>query len=171
MIGTVEKDLIDELQNDWARQRPDLDARAMGVVLRIQALAKILGEQAAQRLQAYGLHWWQYDVLSTLRRQGKPFVMPATQLADTAMLTSGAMTNRIDRLESDGLVRRLKDDEDRRRVLVQLTRKGHRLVENASEARFEAATEALRDLTFEQRRALSDLLRLVITSQPGPGDS
>lgn len=171
MIGTVEKDLIDELQKDWARQRPDLDARPMGVVLRIQALAKILGDQAAQRLQAYGLHWWQYDVLSALRRQGEPFVMPATRLADTAMLTSGAMTNRIDRLESDGLVRRLKDEKDRRRVLVQLTRKGLKLVEQASEARFEAANEALQNLTSVQRRKLSDLLRLVVTSQTGPDDA
>ena len=164
----MEKDLIDELQRDWAKQRPDLDARPMGVVLRIQALAKLFGDQAAQRLQAFDLHWWQYDVLSALRRQGKPFAMPATRLAETAMLTSGAMTNRIDRLESEGLVRRVKDDGDRRRVLVQLTRKGHKRVEQASEARFEVATEALRNLTSGQRRTLSDLLRLVLASQSGP---
>jgi DNA-binding MarR family transcriptional regulator len=171
MIGTVEKDLIDELQKDWALERPDLDARPMGVVLRIQALAKILGDQAAERLQEFGLQWWQYDVLSALRRQGMPFVMPATQLAETAMLTSGAMTNRIDRLETEGLVRRLEDKEDRRRVLVQLTRKGHKLVEKASEARFEAATGALRNLTSVQRRRLSDLLRLVMMSQAGSGEA
>lgn len=162
----MSKDSIDQLQEDWARQRPDLDVRPMGVVLRIQTLAKILGDQAALRLQQFNLQWWQYDVLATLRRQGDPFSMPATKLADTTMLTSGAMTNRIDHLEAAGLVRRLKDPDDRRRVLVQLTRKGLGLVDKASEARFEAALEALDGLTPQQVRQLSDLLRHVMITQP-----
>lgn len=160
------KDSIDQLQQDWAQQRPDLDVRPMGVVTRIQALAKILGDQAASRLQQFGLQWFQYDVLATLRRQGEPFCMAATKLADTTMLTSGAMTNRIDHLEAAGLVRRLKDPDDRRRVLVQLTGKGLRLVDRASEARFEAALEALEGLTPGQVRTLSALLRRVMVSQP-----
>ncbi len=162
----MSKDSIDQLQEDWARQRPDLDVRPMGVVLRIQTLAKILGDQAALRLQQFNLQWWQYDVLATLRRQGEPFCMPATKLADTTMLTSGAMTNRIDHLEAAGLVRRLKDPDDRRRVLVQLTRKGLGLVDRASEARFEAALEALEGLTPQQVQQLSDLLRHVMITQP-----
>ena len=81
------------------------------------------------------------------------------------MLTSGAMTNRIDRLEEEGLVRRLKDDADRRKVLVQLTEKGLRLIENATEARFETAMDALESLSARQRNALSDLLRMVLMSQ------
>jgi len=161
----VGKDIIDQLQTDWGQQRPDLDPGPMGVVLRIQALARMLGDQAAQCLQQFNLQWWQYDVLSTLRRQGKPFMMTATRLADSAMLTSGAMTNRIDRLESEGLVRRQTDPGDRRRVLVQLSKKGLKLVEKASEARFEAASEALEGLTAAQRKTLSDLLRLVIRRQ------
>lgn len=161
----MEKDIIDQLQTDWGQQRPDLDAGPMGVVLRIQALARILGDQAALRLQQFNLHWWQYDVLSVLRRQGKPFTMAATRLADSAMLTSGAMTNRIDHLESEGLVRRLNDPDDRRRVLVQLTKKGLKLVEKASEARFEAANEALDNLSASQRNTLNDLLRLVFNHQ------
>ncbi len=165
MISSVNKDLIDELQSDWNQQRPDLDPEPMGVVLRIQALAKILGDQTAARLQEFDLQWWQYDVLSTLRRQGEPFVLAATELADFSMLTSGAMTNRIDRLEEEGLVRRRKDDEDRRRVLVQLTRKGLKLIEGATEARFEAAMDALDGLNTRQRESLSNLLRLVLTAQ------
>ncbi len=165
MISSVNKDLIDELQRDWSQQRPDLDPEPMGVVLRIQALAKILGDQTASRLQEFDLQWWQYDVLSTLRRQGDPFVLAATELADCSMLTSGAMTNRIDRLEKEKLVRRLKDDEDRRRVLVQLTQKGLKLIEGATEARFEAAMDALEGLSSRQRESLSNLLRLVLTAQ------
>lgn len=159
------KDIIDELQSDWIKQRPDLDPEPMGVVLRIQALAKILGDQTAEKLQNFDLQWWQYDVLSTLRRQGAPFIMAATELAETSMLTSGAMTNRIDRLEKEQLVRRIKDDNDLRRVLVQLTKKGLKLIEGATEARFESAMEALEALSREQRESLSSLLRLVLTTQ------
>jgi len=159
------KDAIDELQNDWGTQRPDLNTEPMGVVLRIQALAKILGDQTAVTLQTFDLQWWQYDVLSSLRRQGKPFIMTATELADSAMLTSGAMTNRIDRLEEGGLVRRIRDDNDGRRVLVQLTNEGISLVEEATEARFETAEDALDSLSTQQRDALSDLLRLLLKNQ------
>jgi DNA-binding MarR family transcriptional regulator len=165
MIRLVSRDTIDELQADWSEQRPDLDPEPMGVVLRIQALAKILGDRAAARLQEYDLQWWQYDVLSTLRRQGEPFTLAATELADITMLTSGAMTNRIDRLEEEGLVRRRKDAEDRRKVLVELTPKGLKLIDSAAEARFEAAMDALDNLSPHQRVALSDLLRLVLTAQ------
>ena len=164
MIRLVTRDTIDDLQDDWSEQRPDLDPEPMGVVLRIQALAKILGEQAAARLQEYDLQWWQYDVLSTLRRQGEPYTLPATELADITMLTSGAMTNRIDRLEEQGLVRRRDDPGDRRKVLVALTPRGLELIDDAAEVRFDAAMEALEGLSPRQRSALSDLLRLVLTA-------
>ena len=120
----MRKDIIDALRKDWNEERPDLDSEAMGVVLRIHALDRILGEQVAARLQEFALQWWQYDVLSALRRQGKPYRMAATELAEASMLTSGAMTNRIDRLQAEGLVRRVRDRADRRRVLVELSEKG-----------------------------------------------
>ena len=163
----AKRDIIDELQSDWNKQRPDLNPEPLGIVLRIQALAKILADQTEERLQSFDLQWWQYDVLSALRRQGEPFIMAATDLADSAMLTSGAMTNRIDHLEQDQLVRRIKDENDLRRVLVQLTRKGLALIEEATEARFDSATEALESLGDEQRESLSELLRLMLATQEG----
>lgn len=165
IIAVMIRDIIDDLQNEWSVQRPDLNLEPIGVVLRIQALAKILGNQTAARLQEFDLQWWQYDVLSTLRRQGKPFIMAATELAASTMLTSGAMTNRIDRLEMENLVRRIKDDNDGRRVLVQLTKKGLNLVEEATEARFETAMGALESLSGPQRESLNSLLRMVLTAQ------
>ena len=161
----MKKDMIDDLQEDWSDQRPDLNTKSMGVVLRIQALAKILGEQTAQRLDEYDLQWWQYDVLSTLRRQGYPYRMAATELADAVMLTSGAMTNRIDRLEQAGLISRVADAEDRRRVLVELTRSGLKLIEDAAETRFQSAAEAIACLDDRQKSQLSDLLRTVLLAQ------
>ena len=91
--------------------------------------------------------------------------MTATELADSARLTSGAMTNRIDRLEEDRLVRRIRDDNDRRRVLVQLTNEGISLVEEATKARFETAGDSLDSLSPQQKNTLSDLLRIVLTNQ------
>lgn len=158
----MKKDMIDELQEDWIDQRPDLDTEAMGVVLRIQALAKILADQTAQRLDEYDLQWWQYDVLATLRRQGKPYRLAATELADAVMLTSGAMTNRLDRLEESGMISRVADKGDRRRVLVQLTGKGLELIEDAAETRFQSATDALACLSSDQESQLSGLLRRVL---------
>jgi DNA-binding MarR family transcriptional regulator len=163
----MSKDIIDQLQEDWSLQRPDLDTAAMGVVLRIQALDKIFGDQAAARLQQFGLYWWQYDVLSALRRQGPPFELAATELAEAGMLTSGAMTNRIDRLEQTGLVRRLHDSRDRRRVLVQLTEAGIERVDLATRARFETAAAALACLGARQRQQLSNLLRRLLLAQEG----
>ena len=157
--------MIDDLQEDWSDQRPDLKTEAMGVVLRIQALAKILGDQTARRLDEHDLQWWQYDVLATLRRQGEPYRMAATELADAMMLTSGAMTNRIDRLEEFGLISRVADEEDRRRVLVQLTVKGLKLIESAAEIRFQSATDAIACLNRQQTSQLSNLLRVVLLAQ------
>lgn len=161
----MRKDRIDDVQEDWSGERPDLDAEAMGVVLRIQALAKVLADQTAERLDEYDLQWWQYDVLAALRRQGEPYRMAATELADAVMLTSGAMTNRLDRLEESGLIRRVDDEEDRRRVLVQLTGEGLALIEQAAETRFQSATDALAGLSDRQKSQLSDLLKRVLLDQ------
>lgn len=167
MLNGMPRDIIDELLEDWLEQRPDLDAAALGVVLRIQALEKLLGDQAAERLMEFGLHWWQYDVLSALRRQGEPYVLAASELADAGMLSSGAMTNRIDRLEDSGLVRRMNDPGDRRRVLVQLTARGRALVDRATVARFETAEAALAGLGARERKQLSDSLRRLLLAQDG----
>jgi DNA-binding MarR family transcriptional regulator len=159
-------DMIDALQSDWSEQRPDLDSERMAVVLRIQALARILGNQAEASLDHHGLQWWQYDVLSALRRQGEPHTMSSSELADAGMLTSGAMTNRIDRLEEEGLVSREGDPQDRRRILIRLTQHGLERVERAIEARFNTADAALDSLTAAKRDTLNGLLReLLLANQ------
>jgi DNA-binding MarR family transcriptional regulator len=165
MLAAMHKDIIDEVQADWHDQRPDLDPEPVAIVLRIQALAKILVQQAEVSLDEFGLQWWQYDVLSALRRQGEPYALGASELADAVMLSSGAMTNRIDRLEAAGLVNRTPGTGDRRRVRVQLTGRGLKLIESATGARFEAAMTSLEMLSDGQRRELSDLLRRVLQEQ------
>ncbi len=156
------EDQIDETLLDWATQRPDLDTTGLGAVLRLQLLSKILLEQLTEQLATFGLEWWEYDVLAALRRQGSPYQMPAMEIAEKTRISPGAMTNRIDRLEVEALVARVEDPADRRRVLVQLTRKGRGLTDRATEARFAAAAEALQCLTEKQRKELDESLRLLV---------
>jgi DNA-binding MarR family transcriptional regulator len=160
--AAMRRDMVDHIQNDWDEQRPDLDATPLGVVLRLQALTKLLGERTASRLEKYDLQWWQYDVLAALRRQGEPFTMSASELVEANMLTSGSMTHRIDRLERLGLVERTHDPTDMRRVLVRLTDAGLGVVNEAARARFDTAGKALRGLSADELATLNRLLRKVL---------
>ena len=155
----MNQDPICDLQLAWNQERPDLDPTGVGVVLRVQHLARVLGDQVAATLHSFGLEWWEYDVLSALRRQGVPFELLASELARETMVSSGAMTNRVDQLAERNLVSRHDDPRDRRRVIVRLTPTGLEAVEQATEARFDAADDALADFSAADRRALDGLLR------------
>ena len=134
-------DQVDQLLRDWNAEIPGLDYTALGVVVRIQLLGKLMQRSAEQALRPLKLKLWEYDVLSALRRKGKPYEQPATELARLTMLTSGAMTNRIDRLEAKGLVERTTDPHDRRGVNVRLTKRGLRTIDQAIQTRLEAARQ------------------------------
>ena len=161
----MDKDQVDEVLKDWAAERPDLDNGSLGIVLRLQFLAKRFLEQVTAELSSLGLEWWEYDVLSALRRQGEPYRMPATSLAEESRLSAGAMTHRIDRLENKKLVTRTTDDQDRRRVIVQLTKSGKTLIDQATEARFAAAEQALETLSTTEHKQLGNTLRKLLLSQ------
>ena len=164
----MNKDIVDKLLSQWADERPNLDTLALGIVVRIQVLAKLLQQRTDAALRAHDLKHWEYDVLSVLRRQGKPYELPATDIADAALLTSGAMTTRIDGLESRGLVRRRSSGSDRRSVLVSLTSKGKSLVDESIQTRLDDANEVLDELTPSNRRLLTDLLREVVSGLDVP---
>ena len=164
----MKTDIVDELISQWAEEHPKLDTLALGIVVRIQVLAKLLQQRSDAALRAHDLKHWEYDVLSVLRRQGEPFELPATDIANAAMLTSGAMTTRIDGLESRGLVRRRSSGSDRRSVLVALTSKGKSLVDEAIQTRLDDANEVLAELTPSNRRLLTDLLREVVSGLDVP---
>ena len=165
----MENDRVDDVLSDWAGERPDLESDALGIVLRIQTLAKTLADQVNEVLTSLDLEWWEYDVLATLRRQGEPFRMAATGMAEDMMLSPGAMTNRIDRLERRGLVERIEDPDDRRKVLVQLSAEGLSLVDSASESRFASARSALENLSTAQQNQLDGLLRRMVLAQEASG--
>jgi DNA-binding MarR family transcriptional regulator len=166
----MDSDPIDGLIAQWKVERPDLDATPMGVAGRILRLAVRLERRVGATLSGFGLTLWQFDVLATLRRSGEPYRLSPTQLMHEVMLSSGAMTNRIDRLESKGLVRRRPQPTDRRSVQIELTAKGKQLVDRAVAARFDEAREVAGLLSSRERATLERSLRnLLLPLEEGAG--
>ncbi len=165
----MKKDVVDKILDQWSGERPDLDTTSLGVVIRVMTLYRSFSRQAARALEPLELELWQYDVLSALRRQGKPYKLPATRLARETDLSSGAMTNRIDRLETRGLVRRKPDPDDRRGVHVSLTAKGRKLIDKAIQHRLDSAQDSLQALSAAQQRELARLLRAAVLAAPDDG--
>jgi DNA-binding MarR family transcriptional regulator len=154
-------DAVDDILEQWAEERPELDPASLGVVIRVMSLYRTFHRQATAALHPLGLELFEYDVLSALRRQGWPFQLSATALARETGLSTGAMTNRIDKLEARGLVVRSPGKNDRRSVVVSLSREGRRLIDAAIQLRLEAADDSLEGITQAERRRLADLLRKV----------
>src|ERR1700752_5060319 len=141
-----ERDEVDDLVAAWRRQRPDLDVAPLQVLSRVSRLARHLDIARRGAFAEHGLESWEFDVLSALRRQGPPFQLSPGALLRATLVTSGTMTNRIDRLASSGLVRRRPDPQDKRGVLVQLTDRGGVV-----------ADAALADLLAYERELLAGL--------------
>ena len=163
------QDAIDDILDQWSEERPELDTAPLGIVVRVMTLYRSFSRDATRALEPLGLELWEYDVLAALRRQGKPFTLPATRLARETELSSGAMTNRIDRLEDRGLVARETDKEDRRSILVTLTAEGRKIIDEAISHRLDAARISLGNLKASERRELADLLRRVVLSSERDG--
>jgi DNA-binding MarR family transcriptional regulator len=155
----VEGDHVDEILRQWGRERPDVDVSAMAIIGRISRLERLIGVRLDQVFEAHGLEAWEFDVLATLRRSGSPFELSAGKLLDAMMITSGTMTNRIDRLEHRGFVRRGKDPADGRVVLVALTPAGRRRVDAALVAHAANELDIISSLSQRDRDALTRVLR------------
>ncbi len=152
-------DAVDRAVEGWMRERPDLDPKAMEVVDRIQRIASLLAGGATAALAPLDLGRPGYAVLAALLRAGEPYELTPTELTRAALLTSGAMTHRIDRLEEAGLVRRVRPEEgDRRSIRIRLTEEGRTLVDEAAPLRFAAAEKAVRRLSRRELAILRGLL-------------
>lgn len=158
------QDRIDRILAQWKRERPDLNTRAMGLVGRIQRAAAALRPRLDDTHGLSGLQGESFDVLASLRRSGRPYQLSPTQLYREMMLTSGAMTNRIDRLENAGLVSRRPDPQDRRGTLVRLTAKGKALVDAATSGHVANEERLLAVLSEREQLQLADLLRKLLLS-------
>lgn len=163
----MKTDAVDDILDQWSDQRPELETDSLGVVIRVTSLSRAFLRQATDALAPLDLELFEYDVLSALRRQGRPYALPATGLAKETGLSSGAMTNRIDKLESRGLVTRKAHKRDRRAVIVSLTADGRKAIDEAIKLRLNAADESLQGLSDRERHNLAALLRKVrLTGTP-----
>ena len=156
-------DLIDRMNEQWKAVRPDLDPSPLEVVGRVIVLAQHLERSVNESLAAHGLTLGQFDILATLRRQPDGRLTP-TQLLRSVVLSSGGMTNRLDRLEDAGWIRREADPEDRRGVVVALTAAGRKLIDVATDTRFAEARQSLPPLDAGELSELKGLLRKWLTS-------
>jgi len=155
-------DEVDELVNAWRTQRPDLDVEPLQVLSRVSRLARHLDIARRGAFASHGLETWEFDVLSALRRAGPPFQLTPGALLRATLVTSGTMTNRIDRLAAAGLVRREPDPRDRRGVLVTLSEQGKAAVDAALTDLLNREQALLAGLAPGEREALASLLRTLL---------
>ena len=160
----VPADSIEELFHAWKRERPDLDPWPFAIFGRIWRLSANLLGNAEHWLEPIGLTFEAFSVIVTLRRNGPPFEMNPTALYRESLLSSGAITNRIDRVEAHGLVKRLPDPNDRRGTIVRLTPKGRALADRAIKLHFEALAESFGGLDKTERVQLTGLLGKLLLS-------
>lgn len=150
---------IDKIKAQWAKQRPDLDTEPMALIGRLMRLSALLSEEMGRTFARHGLNGASFDMLATLLRSGPPHALSPNQLLETMMVTSGTMTNRIDQLEKDALVTRVKNPDDKRSVLVQLTDKGRKIVDAAVTDHVETQKKLVADLSEGERGKLNALLQ------------
>jgi DNA-binding MarR family transcriptional regulator len=155
----MEPDEVDQLVRAWGRERSDLDLAPVEVFSRISRLSRLLDRARRDAFIAQSIEPWEFDVLAALRRAGKPYRLSPGQLLRETMVTSGTMTNRIDRLGARGFVERSPDPHDRRGVLVGLTAAGKRAVDGAFETLLASERELLAELSTAERRELAGLLK------------
>lgn len=161
-------DHVDRVLEQWRAERPDLDVAPMGVVGRISRAARSLEREIRGVFDLHGLQPGEFDILATLRRSGAPYQLTAGGLVATSMVTSGAITNRVDRLEAKGLVTRETDPTNRRSVLITLTDRGRSLVDEVVVDHLANERRLLAPLTEREQDQLAALLRKLLT---GLGDA
>jgi DNA-binding MarR family transcriptional regulator len=152
-------DEVDRIVDDWERERPDLDFAPLQVLSRVARLAKHLDRARRQAFARSELEASEFDVLSALRRAGAPYRLSPKQLLQQTLVSSGTMTNRIDRLVARQLVERRTDPNDGRGILVVMTEPGRERVDAAISTLLAAESELLRHLSRADQERLSGLLR------------
>ena len=157
-----EADHVDHLIDQWRAERPDLDISPMGVIARISRLCRILERRIEDAYAADGLNQAQFGVLAALRRAGAPYRLSPTALYSALLVSSGAITNRLERLTKAGYVTRVPDPADGRSMLVALTPKGKRLIDRVLTLHYENERRLLAPLSADDRATLAGILRKLL---------
>jgi DNA-binding MarR family transcriptional regulator len=154
-----ENDEVDRIVQSWRRERPDLDFSPLEVLSRVGRLSKQLDRARRTAFHKSKLESWEFDVLAALRREGSPYQLSPKALLQQTMVSSGTMTNRIDRLVDNGLVIRRGDPKDGRGVLVELTPSGLTRVDAAITRLVDAEAQLLSSLTRSEQKRLAESLK------------
>ncbi|WP_219511392.1 MarR family winged helix-turn-helix transcriptional regulator [Nonomuraea ceibae] len=157
-------DAVDAVMDAWRRERPDVDIWPVGVVGRIQRLARLLEAEIQDFFRRYGLDNSEADVLTTLRRSGEPYELTPGRLVKASMVTSGAITKRIDRMVAKNLVERVPDAVDRRTVRIRLTLHGRQTIDDLFALHIANETRLLQALDRDQADGLANTLRTLLQS-------
>ena len=168
-MDDIAPDHVDEIVEQWAAERPDLDSTPLHVIGRISRLSDVIDEQLRPVFAAFGLGDGDFDVLATLRRNGPPFELTPTELAARTMVTSGAVSKRVDRLVGAGLVERRVSAADARGRHVRLTDRGKALIDEAYPVHLRNEARLLAGLSVAERDQLAVLLRKAGASVDGAG--
>jgi DNA-binding MarR family transcriptional regulator len=161
-MSTTPADDVDRIVEAWRRERPDLDVAPLQVLSRVSRLARHLDLARGAAFAKHGLEGWEFDVLSALRRAGAPYELSPGQLVTQMLVTSGTMTNRVDRLERRDLVGRSPDPNDRRGVIVSLTPTGRRVVDAAMADLLDREHAIMAGLGEGDQGQLADSLRRLL---------
>jgi DNA-binding MarR family transcriptional regulator len=153
------RDGVDQILEQWRRERPELDHAPIGVIGRISRLAREIEARLEPVYREHGLEPGWHDVLATLRRHGPPFRLRPTDLTNASMLTSSGTTKRLDKLEQAGLIARSPDPDDRRGTLITLTDAGRELIDALTVEHLANEQRILGALGADEQRRLADLLR------------
>jgi DNA-binding MarR family transcriptional regulator len=160
MAKSVERDHVDDFLESIREELPDLDFEVEGIVDRIMGLSRRIKRMMEETCAEHGLTWGEWKVLGYLHRKAGPTRRASPgQLAERLELSSGAMTNRLDRLEEAGLIERLRDPDDRRGVQVELTAAGRETYEQTTTAQAEKEALVASALSAREKKDLNALLR------------
>jgi len=157
-------DTIEIFINQWRKERPDLDPWPLGILGRTQRISARLHTRATGWLAPLGLTWDSFSLLLALRRSGAPYELRPTEIYKESLLSSGAITNRIDKVEKKGWVKRFDSPHDRRGVVVRLTAAGRALADKAAEIHFRQLAAQLSKINKKERQMLLELLEKVLES-------
>lgn len=155
----MERDSVDLHVERWLPELPDLDPRVEAIVTRMYFIVRYLRRDRERLLKQLGLQLWEWDLLHALRFAGEPYRVTPTTLADHTGVPATTMTSRLGRLEERGLVRRVHDPDDRRRLLVELTRDGHVTWEETMDGLDRTEKDLFASMKADDQELLADLLR------------
>ncbi|MER6139129.1 MarR family transcriptional regulator [Streptomyces sparsogenes] len=157
-------DVVDLIAEQWVKERPELadDLWPIHVLARVQRMQRVIDKSLKGFCAEHGLEPGEFDVLTTLRRSGPPYALTAGAFLKAAMVTSGAITNRIDRMEAKGLVERVREGSDRRTVLIRLTERGRELTDTVMAAHLRRYAKILDSVDRDECERAAAVLRKIL---------